>query len=412
MSAHEAPADAVSARERSANLDMLRAIAALTVLGAHAYLLAGPGLASRFDTSIDNLAINNLSSGLWLFFALSGYLIPRAFLRALVDGTPLPRATSYGVRRAARILPAYWIAFIVMIFILVHDQGVTVHWWQYPLHLALLQNQVPGEGMNLFFVAWTLGVEALFYVLVPLAAYTIRALHPGPVDVGRLAKIVIGAYVASLVWVWWAGHTYPNVGAGGAVRNADVFRNNLPPMLSVFCPGMLVWLAETPQAQARGGLWALYRSIVRRPWLAATLAAGFIVAAAYAFASPHTVVFDFSKELWAVAAGLILATVLQGWSWLRRPARILAPIGLISYGIYLWHWVAFSWLEQHSPPLQRPGIGPWLVHVAIVLAIAVPIAALSWVAVERPLLRRTANWARRRQPAGIAAQPSAKPAAP
>jgi peptidoglycan/LPS O-acetylase OafA/YrhL len=183
-------------------------------------------------------------------------------------------------------------------------------------------------------------------------------------------------------------------------------------MLSVFCPGMLVWLAETPQAQSRGGLWALYRCVVRRPWLALSIAAGFIVASAYAFASPHTVVFDFSKELWAVAAGLLLATVLQGWNWLRPPARVLAPIGLISYGIYLWHWVAFSWLEQHSPPLQRPGVGPWLVHVAIVLAIAVPIAAVSWVVVERPLLRRTANWARRRQPSGIAKQTSAGPAAP
>jgi peptidoglycan/LPS O-acetylase OafA/YrhL len=384
----------MSDRERSANIDMLRAVAAMMVLVAHAHLLAGPSAASRLDTSADQLVINNLSSGVWLFFALSGYLIPRAFLAALLEGTPLPRPTPYLVRRAARILPAYWIAFLVVTVLVV--PGVAVHWWQYPLHLALLQNQVAGEGQNLYFVAWTLGIEALFYLAVPIGAYALRAITRGPVDVGRLAAVVIGVWMASGAWVIWAAHTYPNTGAAGAVANADVFRLNLLPMLSMFCPGMLVWLAETPQAATRGGLWAAYRAVVRRPWLALALAAALIVASAYAFASTSTVVFDLSKELWALSAGLLLATALQNWSWLRTPARLLAPIGLISYGIYLWHWVAVKWFQEHWMPLERPGAGPWLVHIAMLLAVALPAALLSWVLVERPLLSRTADWARRR----------------
>jgi peptidoglycan/LPS O-acetylase OafA/YrhL len=385
----------VADRDRSANLDMLRAIAALMVLGAHAYLLAGAGVGSRFDTSPDQLAINNLSSGVWLFFALSGYLIPRAFLRALIEGSPLPPLSSYLVRRGARILPAYWIALFVMLLIV--DRGVPIHWWQYPLHLSLLQNQIGGEGQNLFYVAWTLGIEALFYLSVPLGAYALRALHRGPIDVGRLAAVVVGVWIASLGWVVWAAHTYPDTGALTAVANADVFRLNLPPMLSMFCPGMLVWLAESPQAAVRGGPWSVYRQVVSRPWLALSIAAALIVAAAYAFTSKSTVVFDLSKELWALSAGLILATALQGWAWLRPLARALAPIGLISYGIYLWHWVAVEYLERHWHPLARAGVGPWLVHVAIVLAFAVPVATVSWIAIERPLLRRTADWTRQRR---------------
>jgi peptidoglycan/LPS O-acetylase OafA/YrhL len=187
-----------------------------------------------------------------------------------------------------------------------------------------------------------------------------------------------------------------------------VFRLNLVPMLSMFCPGMLVWLAETPQAAARGGPWAWYRYVVHRPWLALSIAAALIVGAAYSFASSSTVVFDLSKELWAVSAGLILATVLQGWGWLRPAARVLAPIGLISYGIYLWHWVGVEYLGRHWHPLAHAGVGPWLVHVAILLAFALPFATLSWIIVERPLLRRTADWAqRRRAPAAVAFAPPA-----
>lgn len=336
---------------------------------------------------------------MWLFFALSGYLIPRAFLGALIDGAPLPAASSYLVRRGARILPAYWIAFLAMVLFVLH--GVTIHWWQYPLHLTLLQNQVAGEGQSLFFVAWTLGIEALFYLFVPLGAYALRALYRAPIDVGRLARIVLGVWALSVVWVVWAAHAYPNTGASGAVADADVFRLNLPPMLSMFCPGMLVWLAQTPQAASRGGAWALYRYVVRRPWLALSLAAAFIVASAYAFASTSTVVFDLSKELWALSAGLIVATALQGWGWLRPAARVLAPIGVISYGIYLWHWVAVEWLERHWKPLAHAGFGAWLVHIAIVLAFSLPAGWLSWVLIERPLLTRTAGWARRRHSAAL-----------
>ncbi len=386
---------------------MVRAIAALMVLGAHAYLLGGSAIGSRLDTSPDMLAIWNLSSGVWLFFCLSGYLVPRAFLAALIDGSPLPSASSYLVRRAVRILPAYWIAFFAMDVLVF--RGVPIHWWQYLVHLTLVQNQVPGEGMNLFYVAWTLGIEAMFYLAIPLGAYAVRRVHRGPIDVGRLGAMVLGLWALSLIWVLWAAHAYPNIGADYAVHDADVFRYNLPPMLSMFCPGMLVFLAESPQAAERGGPWAAYRWVIRRPWLALSIAAAFIVAAAYAFASTSTEVFDMSKELWAVSAGLIVATALQGWAWLRPIARVLAPIGVISYGVYLWHWVAEQALAHHWDPLKHAGFGPWLVHVAMLLAVALPAGALSWILVERPLLRRTSDWARRRRAASELIAPDAAP---
>ena len=50
--------------------------------------------------------------------------------------------------------------------------------------------------------------------------------------------------------------------------------------------------------------------------------------------------------LFGIASGLILATFVYG-GWTRRMARVLAPIGLVSYGVYLWHWVILSTLVHN-----------------------------------------------------------------
>jgi SGNH domain-containing protein/acyltransferase-like protein len=73
-------------------------------------------------------------------------------------------------------------------------------------------------------------------------------------------------------------------------------------------------------------------------------------------------------------------------------ARVLAVaplvwLGRISYGVYLWHWPLFQWLNADRTGLQG------LALLAVRCAATLTIAALSYVVVERPL--RTAKWLRR-----------------
>lgn len=369
---------AATRRHRSRELDALRALAVLMVLAGHAYLLGGtaPPHTSR---AVEDVLITNGGAGIWLFFALSGYLIGAPFLRALSAGTPLPSLTGYAVRRAARILPAYWIALAVLL-LLVPRPGLD--WWQVPLHASLLHNLVPGEGQAVFFVAWTLGIEALFYVFVPVAALLVRRLAgPRPIAPRTLAAGVGALWLASIAYALWAAHAYPNTGPFTAVANADVFRLSLPGLLSGFCPGLLVatGVALFPHARA-----------------AALVAAAVVLAAigALLYTAESTVVFDLSRQPWALASGLLLLVALRGF----RHARWVAPIGLISYGLYLWHYVALKVLQDEGVDVQAGALS-WPLRVALLLAASVPFALASWLLVERPLLRRTQDWwARWRSP--------------
>src|SRR5439155_18197128 len=124
------------------------------------------------------------------------------FIRALVEGTPLPRTGPYLLRRATRIYPAYWLAFGAVLLLLWPQGGVRPY--QYPVHLLLLQSSWPhaGEPTAIFFVSWTLGIEIAFYVFVPIAAALAHALHPRPWPVGRLALVVLALGLASLAWTY------------------------------------------------------------------------------------------------------------------------------------------------------------------------------------------------------------------
>src|SRR5579864_6332050 len=224
----------VGAVERSRNVDVLRAAAALAVLFGHAYLLSGSSIAQG-DRQPLHLLVNNGSAGVWLFFALSGYLIGGPFVRALLSGNELPNLRGYAVRRVTRIFPAYLLALTV-VFAFGVLPGTHVHWWQYPLMATLLHNLVPGQQQAILFAAWTLTLEMLFYIAMPAVAWAIRRVHPAALTARQVAVGILSVWAVSIMWTFAVGHV--------ADPTYNVWlRWVFPSMLSMFCPGLLVALA-------------------------------------------------------------------------------------------------------------------------------------------------------------------------
>jgi acetyltransferase len=384
------PGAAATDHIRSKRIDAIRAIAALGVLASHAPKLGEGGYSS--DSA---LLVGRLASGVWLFFAVSGFLIAGPFLRALVDGRSLPSPRRYAVRRAARILPAYWVALAAILILA--TGGTIAHWWQLPVHGLLLHTLVPGEPQKLYFVAWTLGLEMIFYALVPVVAYLAwRYTRGRPADAAKVLTAILWFWILTFVAQILLGLAYHRPGTEPGmlqvVRSLGALGN--------FCPGMLAYLA----AREGVGRWSrAYRAIARQPLMSLAFAFVCIYTGREIHWQTDWFASAIQRPLMGIGSGLILVAVLEG-QWLRRTIEVLAPIGLISYGVYLWHWVVLATIEHHGlhPVSTSDEIGT-LGQVLLLLVLTLPLALASWLLVERPLLQRTTWWERRR---GLVARPA------
>jgi acetyltransferase len=383
---------------RSSNLDAVRAIAALMVLAGHAYVFS-VAHASEGEKSV---VVKGLLSGIALFFVLSGFLISGPFLRALLDGRRPPAAGRYAIRRSARILPAYWVALVAGVALVTSSE--LAHWWQVPLHGSLMQNLAIGESGRLLFVAWTLSVEAMFYIFVPLAALAVWWFRRDKgVSLEALAAGVLILGIGSVAWLLGTSAivTPDAIAAGDFPKSFRLLGWVLPNFLYAFAPGALIYLAETPEAQVRAGVWAFYRRLKAHPGTMAIGALAFLCLAVLLRGNAHSrLVYALHNVPLSLGGGLAVIAFMGEGPKRRAAARLLAPIGLISYGIYLWHAVVRGAVLKHAigwVPGLHGGYGAWPFQIAFLLILTVPLALASWLLIERPLLRRTSAWDRRRR---------------
>ena len=225
---------------RSAGLDGVRGLAALSVFVFHIWLYGAKGSKSNLSAQV----FNEFRIGLICFFVLSGYLLYGAFARAArrqAGEVPMRR---YLLRRGARILPAYYVSLIGSLVLLeavagspdvrLPDEG------GFTLFFFFAQNYSGSTIMKLNPVTWTLCLEVAFYVLLPvLGAF---AYH--------LAKGRRGPQVALLGGLVALGLAWNVVGYLDAWNQPAT--KALPAYLPYFAAGMLLSLLD--RGPARG--WA------------------------------------------------------------------------------------------------------------------------------------------------------------
>ena len=361
---------------RHRDIDALRGLAAVSVVAfhAHAETASGGGLFSG--------VLGELDLGVVLFFVLSGYLVGGPFVRALLGGGRVPGVRSYALRRAARILPGYWLVLAAALCI----GGVSMATApSLALHAVLLQGLVPGETFGWIDLSWTLSVEVLFYLFVPLAAVAWTRWRRGAVaQGGTLAAALAGLWVAS------AGLGLAVATAGGEAPAALLVTRGLPGCLALFVPGMFVAsLQETARLQRAVGT----RS---RSWALLGAAAATLLAAAILHSTGAGATGYVARNLLAgLGFGMVLAAVI-GLRAAGRPARawlrMAAAVGTVSYSIYLWHWLVGQLLERGgwSFGAGRGSAVAALATLFVLFCATLPIAVASWFLVERPAIQAAA----------------------
>ena len=227
-------AEATDSPRRVDALDGLRAVAALSVVGYHSWLYTLPRVSTGAHHTTTDLIWHELRLGLVLFFVLSGFLLYLPWVRAARESGQAPSVIAYALRRAARIVPAYWIAVLGSIALLwshAGEPGVRLppsgDLW---LFAVFGQNFNEATLLKLNAPLWTLAVEATFYVVLPLLGWlALRA--------GRWAGAVAAPLAFGLLGVLYNWHYSSKHGLSPTVSKL------LPAMAPYFAVGMLAAVA-------------------------------------------------------------------------------------------------------------------------------------------------------------------------
>jgi peptidoglycan/LPS O-acetylase OafA/YrhL len=393
--------DRIGGRDR--RLDGLRALAAIAVILTHVGdwtdAVRGPHASW----------IQELNVGVDVFFVISAVLLYAPFVARHLDGRQPPSLGTYTIRRVLRIYPAYWVALLVILPISpIFGLHGTWQWFSVP---ALVYTyRLAGLGGNIGLrQAWTLVLEVSFYAFLPLYAYGIRALGR---QVGAL-RAEVGGAVALIV----AGPVFFYFSSRDAAFQVPYVLRIFAPSVGIFGAGMLIVIAREAVARMpEPPRWWNTLGASAVPWFAAAAIAYWIICKHLGI-KPTEAVFITSTQQWTqhllqtVVATCVVAPAVfvpAGRSWSLRVigSRPLAYIGMLSYGIYLWHYAVIEWLVRRigcNPAALN--VCPSTVHWSFVtvslaaIPLSIAVGAVSWYLIERPAIRVAHHYGRQRAPA-------------
>ncbi len=359
-----------------------------------AYVPALDGLRGLAVAAVVAFHVGHLKGGYLgvdLFFVLSGFLIT-SLLLAEAHGTGRVALVRFWERRARRLLPALAVMLVIV--------AAYARFAAYPSEL----HRIRGDGIaTMLYVAnwrevfrqvgywmlfvspsplnhtWSLAIEEQFYLLWPLLFVALvvvlrrrsRSTTALATGVGVLCAVLAAASLAATLWIGrndsWDRVYYGTdtrafallVGAAlaavrarsSAVSTGRARRTLETGGLIAFAALMIAWVRLGEES------WVL-----RHGGLAACSVAGALVIAA----ASHARRGPLAKAL--------------AWTPLRW-------LGLISYGVYLYHWPVIVWLDAKATGLSGASL------IALQIVVTLTIAIASYHLVEQPI-RHSRTWPR------------------
>lgn len=334
------------------DIDGLRAVAVLSVLAYH-YGAPFPGW----------LQLPGGFTGVDVFFVISGFLITSILADEIAAGEF--SVLGFYDRRIRRIVPA----LLVMLGVVLLSGYFLLAPGDYK-SLASSAAYAAFGLSNFFFLdhtgyfdqsadllplihTWSLAVEEQFYVVWPVALFTILAgrARSDFAAVAAIVLIAVAGFCESLLWF-------------GRDPKAAFFLAT-PRAWELALGAVLVFLPLLPR---RFGEIATVAGLI-------LIGVGFFAVSAQSFPG-HAALYP------CVGAALVI--------WPRRAATAtgawlgyLSPVGLISYSLYLWHWPVWVMYRVYI----NNGV-PRIREALALAVVSITLAALSYRFVEQPFRKR------------------------
>ncbi len=336
--------------KRIPELDGLRGFAIITVLLYHLSLHLEPTGPSflHLKTIANALTypISNLGwAGVDLFFVLSGFLITWILLAAKESPHYF---RSFYTRRVLRIFPIYYLSLLVLVIVLpgfypsmtmASVYREQVYYWLYLQNWLETFRVYTGFRSEYLGHTWSLAVEEQFYLVWPLIVFVLKPRQLAATAV----LIVVGSLLLRCAVNLFVNDNF----AAYSLVHFNFFTRFDAPAI-----GSLIAYAERYKGPQLAALGTGLRLNLVFVFLLALLAS--IVAFAPADPQITNVLFrtiGYTVVIAIFALLVIKAIVEPSTSILRRALRNpeLVYCGVISYGLYIYHWPIFYFWSKFGP---------------------------------------------------------------
>ncbi len=347
-----------SSERRYPGLDGLRGLAAFMVIVHH--------------TALKGTDIGGLS--VFMFFILSGFLITGILVksRRRIEAASTafwPALQGFWLQRALRIFPAYYvwlILFLPLDHYYYHDQTLNHLIW-YFLYIQNFLIAFKTFAWEDFTHTWSLAVEQQYYVFFAALVLLVPArLHL------KLFIAAIGLCLAAILGLMSAGYEmvtlYPTPSTGFVFMGA----------------GAILSITPVERLRPLGNLWLVLASLV-----IVVLLASYPVAERNHIARvPYVLLVIGSVSALTVVMAATLANPAS-WAVAALETSLLRYLGKISYALYIIHLPIALCVEDFGDLAgwqARLGIPADFLHFAVVTAVSMALASISYVVVEKPFL--------------------------
>lgn len=339
------------------------------------------------------------NSGLWgkwaqmgplavsFFFVLSGFILAWVYSARPSLTCPANRARYYRAR-ISRIYPMYLLAIVAAVFLFIRYSPFTPetqasYVGKIFMNLFMVQAWLPGLPMAINGPAWSLSVEAFFYIIFPFLFPRILELKTR-----NLWIILVCVWLVNVTLNYWAFHLWAPGHSGAMVKDlrlyAPVFH------VSSFLIGVGVGIsARRWKNQTRWSLaWTCVFFMCLLSWF---FMADILVWLATFFRewSGHSIAWIGMAHNGFLAPffSLFICAVLFGHPRIERylGSRLAVFLGGASYGIYLFQYPAWTFLrfEVFKPlAVLDPGV-----KIAAEIVLLVVVGSLLFKYFETPIRR-------------------------